>query len=643
MLLLVSGGAPGVAESAPKEPDNRIANITELTGEVMVRQQMKWKPVSKAPVPLYSGDKVVTQKGRASIKFRDGSHVDMDLDSNVKIAEKKKTTGMIFKKQVRERTVKVSLGKVWFKVNKTKGTKNTMKTPTMVAAIRGSLELVNVGLGGITQSKKIEGDIEETGIFKPFTGGFKLPNMRTPSNNLPPSNPQFSNSPLQRGAVQATQTQSLATKFPFAVNAVPRTGAPLSTIQKFANGQSDVVKGEQSQNSANGAALKEQLAEGNLFKEPETIAAANQGLNKVESTKSTLNNRLKETETAAKNAAETKDPLVALTNALIGATNANAAQTGNQAIKVQLNLVEAKSSGDGSAVKVAEKMVKVAEENNQAAQNTAKNVGKLGKLAGNATSDAGRKALLNAAKAGNNTAKAANSATQSAGKVANSANEDAGAAGKAATNVEGAAKLVKESASLSNNAAKAAGTAATSNNPKVQAAGVQATKASANSTAATGNAVKSQGKAAELTTKGASAKAIEKANAEATKATTKAGESSKQTESALKGVKAGNVDAATKANTNSQTTLKETEKAVGKPGGKPGEQPGKPGQPGGKPGEEGKPPPKAEGTPPPKPGAANAPGTPNEIVGNILAAPGVEEALAKGETEIQKTLSSDSQ
>lgn len=70
--------------------DNRISHIYLYTGNVLVRTKMKWMRLETTPFPLYSGDKVVTKKGRSEILFLDGSIIKLDMDTNFKVIEKTK-------------------------------------------------------------------------------------------------------------------------------------------------------------------------------------------------------------------------------------------------------------------------------------------------------------------------------------------------------------------------------------------------------------------------------------------------------------------------------------------------------------------------------------------------------------------------
>ena len=109
-----------------------MARISSYVGAVGVRNSSGWHQVVGSNVPLYSGDKVVTERGRCEITFNDGSLVRLDVGANITIAEKPAPSGGIL------RTITQYIGNLWFNVQKGTGTETHLETPTAVAAIRGT-------------------------------------------------------------------------------------------------------------------------------------------------------------------------------------------------------------------------------------------------------------------------------------------------------------------------------------------------------------------------------------------------------------------------------------------------------------------------------------------------------------------------
>src|ERR1700737_2612726 len=66
--------------------DTPVARLTTVTGEVSTRHGDAWQNVAAAPADLFSGDKVVTQRGRAEILYLDdGSTLTLDVGPNVTV------------------------------------------------------------------------------------------------------------------------------------------------------------------------------------------------------------------------------------------------------------------------------------------------------------------------------------------------------------------------------------------------------------------------------------------------------------------------------------------------------------------------------------------------------------------------------
>jgi hypothetical protein len=126
---------------AAQQPEAKpIANLTQATGEVTVRHEQNWASVDKAPVGLWSGDKVATEQGRAEIHFiSDDSTVVLDVGGNITITETPASGA-----QQMLRRIEIFVGDFWFSMKKTLNQNTQLVTPTAVGGLRGTEGTVHV-------------------------------------------------------------------------------------------------------------------------------------------------------------------------------------------------------------------------------------------------------------------------------------------------------------------------------------------------------------------------------------------------------------------------------------------------------------------------------------------------------------------
>ncbi|MDM8536354.1 FecR family protein [Desulfobacterales bacterium HSG17] len=184
-----------------------MGQVTAYTGDVIVRTNGKWAKLKKIPHTLYSSDKVVTNRGRAQVQFHDGDVIKLDIDSNISMNEEKGTESKSMLRQVN-----LLIGKMHFNIKpKKKGSKLQFKTPTVTAGIRGTAGGLEVNSKGETAGGLSNGSWATDGSFEPVPQDqISEPDVNTPSNALPPSNPEIANSDLQKAAVKATQRREAA-------------------------------------------------------------------------------------------------------------------------------------------------------------------------------------------------------------------------------------------------------------------------------------------------------------------------------------------------------------------------------------------------------------------------------------------------
>ena len=117
-----------------------VARITDVTGAVSFRHGEQWQPAGKTPIDLFDGDKVNTEKGRASVFFLgDESTVVLDVGTNITIHQPASfgSAGFV-------RRVEIYVGDLWFKMTKGATQHTELATPTAVGGLRGTEGLVHV-------------------------------------------------------------------------------------------------------------------------------------------------------------------------------------------------------------------------------------------------------------------------------------------------------------------------------------------------------------------------------------------------------------------------------------------------------------------------------------------------------------------
>ncbi|MBN1102953.1 MAG: FecR domain-containing protein, partial [Deltaproteobacteria bacterium] len=134
-VLAALGGSSALASDQP------LARLTELAGTVVVQSRGDWSVKPEKGLRLYSGDKVVTRTGTASVTFEDGAVVEIKANSNLLIEEQKQT-GTI------TRNLRLLLGKIFFKTGAGSRIQTNLQTPTAVAGLRGTAGVLSIGVDG---------------------------------------------------------------------------------------------------------------------------------------------------------------------------------------------------------------------------------------------------------------------------------------------------------------------------------------------------------------------------------------------------------------------------------------------------------------------------------------------------------------
>jgi len=148
--------------SAPALSANElIAELSVFSGDVLVRTQGSWEIESRANMPLYSDDKVVTKNGTAKIIFKnDGAVMELKDNSNLLINEEKTQRGVFKKVTIIERKLRLISGKLYLRNGRT-GTINTLETPTLVCGLKDIVVgIISIGADGQSYMSFSEGGVD---------------------------------------------------------------------------------------------------------------------------------------------------------------------------------------------------------------------------------------------------------------------------------------------------------------------------------------------------------------------------------------------------------------------------------------------------------------------------------------------------
>ncbi|MBW1861372.1 MAG: FecR domain-containing protein, partial [Deltaproteobacteria bacterium] len=152
--------------SAPAfSADQNIARLTKFAGKVMIKSQDAWGVKPKVGLPLYSGDKVVTRIGMATITFNDGAVMEIKANSNLMIQESQDEKSLTKKVGKVKRRLRLLLGKMLFRTGRGSKTTTSLETTTMVCGLRGTAGVLSIGAGGQAYLQFTEGGGDTVGDF----------------------------------------------------------------------------------------------------------------------------------------------------------------------------------------------------------------------------------------------------------------------------------------------------------------------------------------------------------------------------------------------------------------------------------------------------------------------------------------------
>lgn len=145
--------------------DSAIARLTSFSGTVLIKNQGKWGVQPEEGLALYSGDKVVTRTGIATITFDDGAVMEIKANSNLLIKETEDTTALARGVGAVKRQVRLLMGKLFFKSGRSTSTSTTLETTTMVCGLRGTEGILSIDAAGVTYLQFSEGGGDTIGDF----------------------------------------------------------------------------------------------------------------------------------------------------------------------------------------------------------------------------------------------------------------------------------------------------------------------------------------------------------------------------------------------------------------------------------------------------------------------------------------------
>ena len=146
-----------------------IAKLTEISGEVVVKNKGDYGNDPMVGLLLYPGDKVVTRNGEASVTFNDGAVTRIQKNSNLTIEQWEEEEGWFRKIKKIKRRLTLVLGKLTFATGKGSGTQTMLATPTAVCGLRGTAGVISINANGEPYIQFDEGGTSYT-IGEFFTG-----------------------------------------------------------------------------------------------------------------------------------------------------------------------------------------------------------------------------------------------------------------------------------------------------------------------------------------------------------------------------------------------------------------------------------------------------------------------------------------
>ncbi|MFC1867045.1 magnesium transporter MgtE N-terminal domain-containing protein [Thermodesulfobacteriota bacterium] len=166
VLIILAAVCLSLISAPAFSADKSVATLTEFSGKVMIKSQGSWGVKPKKGLLLYSEDKVVTRIGLATITFNDGAVMEIKANSNLLIKEsEEENKGVGERIKVVKRSLRLLLGKMFFRTGRGSKTKTSLETATMVCGLRGTAGTLSIGAGGQTFIQFTSGEGDTVGNF----------------------------------------------------------------------------------------------------------------------------------------------------------------------------------------------------------------------------------------------------------------------------------------------------------------------------------------------------------------------------------------------------------------------------------------------------------------------------------------------
>ncbi|MCP3875550.1 MAG: hypothetical protein GY699_20645 [Desulfobacteraceae bacterium] len=209
-----------------------IASLKEFSGEVMIKNVGKWIQPEK-DLPLYSGAKIVTKQGTATVLFNDGATMHVDVFSSIRAIEQIEKITSVSDEPARLRRIRIMMGRSKYEEQPANGRKTKIELPTAVAALRGTGGWFGADETGESVGKLYEGNMETFGEFKELAP--KIMNLARAENSptWKASTTSFSasdNKVLNIQEIQAELNTFLANTDPVIKASIQKTLSQISAV-----------------------------------------------------------------------------------------------------------------------------------------------------------------------------------------------------------------------------------------------------------------------------------------------------------------------------------------------------------------------------------------------------------------------------
>lgn len=160
-VLVIITACMAIFASSANAEERGIAVLDSFEGRVVIKNLGKWGKPPATGMTLFAGDKIVTVSGSATVRYHDGSTLDIQPNSNARIVDKyRKQLGEEVEHRARE--IQLYIGKMKYKSGPNAPADTKLFSKTAVAALRGT-ELWFGAVDEFTFINQTEGTSEKQG------------------------------------------------------------------------------------------------------------------------------------------------------------------------------------------------------------------------------------------------------------------------------------------------------------------------------------------------------------------------------------------------------------------------------------------------------------------------------------------------